>query len=170
MKIVNHQKAIRAHTEQMAKAKASYVDGPWNAEPDRVEWRSRSRGLVCLVTRNQVGAWCGYVGLPPGHAFHGKHWDDVPVDVHGGLTFSGFCSGHICHVPAKGEPEDVWWLGFDCAHAFDLIPAMSTFLTKDNHHELDTGHVYHTYRDLAYVKREVERLADQLVSLVEKVP
>lgn len=33
--------------------------------------------------------------------------------VHGGLTYSDRCHDDICHVPAPGEPDDVWWFGFD---------------------------------------------------------
>src|SRR5215510_304522 len=29
---------------------------------------------------------------------------------------------HICHTPSPGEPDNVWWLGFDCCHLGDLYP------------------------------------------------
>src|SRR5688572_8992423 len=95
----------------------SYVDksawgaGPWQDEPDRVEWRSH--GFPCLVVRSEVmGALCGYVGVPPGHPLHGIHYGELEteLEVHGGLTFSANCDedGKICHVPQVGEAEDVW--------------------------------------------------------------
>jgi hypothetical protein len=40
---------------------------------------------------------------------------DVVVDVHGGLTFS---DGHHEYPVAS----DLWWFGFDCAHAGDDFP------------------------------------------------
>lgn len=61
----------------------------------------------------------------------------------------------ICHIPAPGEPERVWWLGFDCAHSGDSSPGY------DNKY----GHDYGAYRSVAYVKREVESLAKQLAEL-----
>ena len=33
----------------------------------------------------------------------------------------------ICHIPDQGEPDDVWWLGFDCLHGGDLAPGMMAF-------------------------------------------
>lgn len=82
---------------------------------DKQEFRSPA-GTPCVVKRNY--AWCGYVAVPPGHPWHGKGYDDIQneVDVHGGLTYARACSGAVCHVPAPGEPDDVWWIGFDLGH------------------------------------------------------
>src|SRR5437868_461399 len=98
----------------------SIPPGPWDNEPDRLEWRHA--GLPCLMNRNRSGVWCGYVAVPPGHPFHGASYDDertYDLPSHGGLTFSSTCSGEICHVPQPGEPDDVWWFGFDCNHGYD---------------------------------------------------
>ena len=92
--------------------KEEWGTGPWQDEDDRYEWR---RGdLVCLIIRNPAGALCGYVGVPEGHPWHGQPYGDLDADVHGGLTYSGGCQGHICHEPKSGEGE-VWWLGFATA-------------------------------------------------------
>ena len=58
---------------------------------------------------------------------HGKDYNALDVEVHGGLTYAGECSGSICHVPKPGEPDNVFWFGFDCAHAYDLSPATQAF-------------------------------------------
>lgn len=85
-----------------------------------------------------------------------------PVDVHGGLTYSAHCdhspdpSIGICHVPAPGEPDAIWWLGFDCCHYMDAW-GMSQG-------EEWTG-VDGVYRDLAYVKGQCTGLAGQLEGL-----
>jgi hypothetical protein len=136
--------------------KSEWGEGPWQSEPDRVEWRS-PHGYPLLMVRGPHGNWCGYVGLPPGHPWHGKGTGDVDADVHGGLTYADACQGEVCHMPAPGEPDGVWWLGFDCAHAFDVMPAM-TALLKTIGHGHDLGG---TYRDLDYVKAECESLAAQ---------
>lgn len=130
--------------------KSEWPDGPWSNEPDRVEWRAPN-GLSCLIVRGPLGALCGYVGLPPGHRFYGRA--DAALDVHGGLTFGALCHGAICHVAQPGEPEHVWWLGFDCAHAGDLTPGLGLFVDHDRED---------IYRDLNWVKAEVESLAAQL--------
>lgn len=134
------------------------TDRPWESEPDHVEFRHA--GFACIIHRNDFGALCGYVGVPPGHPAHGKKCDEIGVEVHGGLTYSEPCRGSICHVPAPGEPDDVWWLGFDCAHAFDLIPQ-----SLELYSHLPYGIPGQAYRDLAYVTEQTRHLADQLAAM-----
>lgn len=135
--------------------RAEWTSGPWDAEPDRAQWRDEATGLPCLAVRNaHLGYWCGYVAVPAGHPAHGKNYEAVDVSAHGGLTYSDACSGDICHVPAAGEPDDVWWLGFDCAHADDLMPGCSVGMAK-----------YGTYRTLDYVKAQCADLAQQLSAM-----
>lgn len=102
-----------------------------------------------------MGAWCGYVAVPPGHALHGRGYDDPDVDVHGGLTYADACHGPICHVPKPGEPDDVWWFGFDCAHAWDMSPGSLQF-----HRPMPDE----VYRTVEYARRETESLAEQLAA------
>lgn len=64
-------------------------------------------------------------------------------------------SRSICHIPGEGEPDSVWWFGFDCAHAWDISPA-----TDRNYHGSDSE-----YRDFDYVTRECQSLARQLAAL-----
>lgn len=136
--------------------------GPWDTEPDRVEWRAH--GFPCLIVRNNMGALCGYVGLPPGHAFHGADYGTPPVDAHGGLTYANRCAGHICHVPQDGEPADVWWLGFDCNHMGDVAPSMLALRSQPGWPK-PAGAWLDTYKTVEYVRAEVERLAAQLKGL-----
>jgi hypothetical protein len=151
--------------ERCAQDRKDWCAGPWDNEPDKRVWIDDATGLDCLMVRNRWGVWCGYVGVPPGHRYHGVAYQDVDVNVHGGLTFSDGCElgrppeDGICHVPQDGRPDDVWWLGFDCGHYMDFSPRMEyldraipgTSITKDT-----------TYRDVAYVEAEVARLAAQL--------
>jgi hypothetical protein len=142
--------------------------GPWQDEPDLVEWRTPDGYAALIVRSGMSGALCGYVGLPPGHPLHGKPYRDlksVELSVHGGLTYADECGGHICHVPQPGEPADIWWLGFDCAHFGDYDPAMRAYLRKrmgDNARPLMPGE---SYKPLGYVRGEVESLAAQLKAL-----
>jgi len=131
--------------------------GPWDQEPDKRQWMSDT-GLPCLIVRNHYGALCGYVGVPKEHPWYGKDYEDVNEliedeeddYVHGGLTFSNICGEKICHEVEPGEDDDIWWLGFDCAHVFDRIPGMGREYES-------TGDC--TYRDVAYVTAECEKLA-----------
>lgn len=138
--------------------------GPWDDEPDKVQWIDAATGLDCLAVRNRSGNWCGYVGLPPGHPMHGQSADESDFEVHGGITFNGsLCDedaeeGHgICHVPFPGRPAAVWWIGFDCGHFMDLSPAYLE-LGEDMRYTLERL----TYRTLAYVRGECADLAKQL--------
>jgi hypothetical protein len=138
--------------------------GVWDNEPDKVQWPDKATGLPCLIKRNPfMGNLCGYVGVPPEHPWYGKNYDDVEVDVHGGLSYAGSCSDgppdqSICHVTEPGEPDHVWWFGFDCGHAFDASPGL---LAMDVSHKLPLQEVG-TYRDWSYVEQQVGLLAEQL--------
>jgi hypothetical protein len=97
---------------------------------------------------------------------HGKHYDDVRTptgetpDVHGGLTYSDAAAGEISH---PGRPE-LWWVGFDCAHCYDIVPGHRTLMNSVYSKWLEPRSEIpkRQYRDLAFVKLEVESLAGQL--------
>ena len=139
--------------------------GPWNNEPDKAVWVDEATGLDCMIHRGRIGVLCGYVGVGPDHPFHGKEYDSFDIDIHGGLTYADGCQEgddpaiNVCHVPQPGRPDDVWWFGFDCGHAWDFAPGLALTLRK-----LDGPDVFvdTVYRDFDYVKTEVESLAKQL--------
>lgn len=147
-------------TKHPAVDKSGWGPGPWQDEPDRKEWKHA--GLPCLMSRGPSGHWCGYVAVPPGHPAHGKHYDGVDVNVHGGLTYADKCQGAICHVPEPGDPDDVWWLGFDCAHARDLSPKSRAWEAANGYAPIRDEE----YRGVPYVTAETERLAEQLAAMV----
>lgn len=148
--------------------------GPWQDEPDKIQWQDETTGYPCLIVRvPRQGHLCGYVGVPPGHQFYEKVYKDCHLpdgeylDCHGGLTFSGFCSPHpdapergICHVVEAGEEDRVWWLGFDCSHLGDLAPGHNRYEFMDREGD--------QYCTVAYVRWEVTALARQLKSLEDE--
>jgi hypothetical protein len=152
--------------------RASWPPGEWDSEPDLVEWRDEATGYPCLIVRGPVGSLCGYVGVPPEHPCHGKPYGEVDgqVNAHGGLTFSNSCQegGDICHVPLPGEPAEVWWFGFDCAHSGDVSPGLLAIRRKmgEDHPELAdferSGMWRETYKTIAYVQGEATTLAAEL--------
>ncbi|HMJ16592.1 MAG TPA: hypothetical protein VK524_34495 [Polyangiaceae bacterium] len=144
--------------------KSTLGEGPWQEEPDRVEWRHA--GFPCLIVRADVtGALCGYVGLPEGHPWFEADIHEIDVSVHGGLTYGAACQGHICHAPREGESDNVFWIGFDCSHAFDVSP-------KFVHLGFRSSLLNGTYRGVRYVMHEVEELANQALEArsAEKPP
>jgi len=116
----------------------------WMDEPNREEFEHA--GLKCLILRNpELLNLNGYVALPPEHPCYGKA--DIDVEVHGGLTFASEGDGE------KWE-KGYWWVGFDCGHAGDLVPAISEYLPMPG-----------IYRNFAYVRAAVKTLAEQLAKL-----
>lgn len=65
----------------------------------------------------------GYVLLPADHPYHGAHYDEIPVEVHGGLTFSTEVDEVMVEDWPELSKEDIggWLVGFDTAHAYDTI-------------------------------------------------
>jgi hypothetical protein len=136
--------------------------GPWSDEPDKAQWQDEATGFVCLAVRvPESGHWCGYVGIPEGHPLFGVDYDTAheryEIYVHGGLTFADKCQNDkrrgefgVCHIPEPGQPDHVWWLGFDCAHCGDTSPGLSRFGTMRGD----------TYRTLDYVREECRQLAE----------
>jgi len=146
--------------------------GPWDAEPAEVRWLTDA-GLPAVVKRIDLGALCGYVGIPAGHPLHGVGYDDAEdAPAHGGLTYA---EGHLPREP----PDGLWWFGFDCAHAWDLVPALAASMAEAHARtlarfpggeEVIEGMIPGmVYRDLAYVRGECEQLATYLRQLEEVV-
>ena len=64
-------------------------------------------------TFSDTGWGNGYVRIPEGHEYYEKTYDDIPVNVHGGLTFGD-------HVFGKDKYfSDGYWVGFDTSHYGD---------------------------------------------------
>lgn len=143
--------------------------GAWDNEPDKIQWQDEATGLPCLIVRGPHGSLCGYVGVPADHPAVKKDGEDLDLNVHGGITYGpspcqeGASEGRgICHKPSAGEPDHVFWFGFDCAHAGDFSPKYDDPKWLGS----PTGWGdFNTYRDVEYVEREVRGLARQLAAL-----
>lgn len=145
--------------------KSSWGPGLWQNEPDRVDFEAH--GLACMLIRNSMGNWCGYAAVERTHPLYEKHYNEVfgAIEVHGGLTYSDKCAGHICHVPAPSKPDDVWWFGFDCGHAFDYKPGLAAQLRAAGVKIGSGGRLPgEDYRDVAYARAETDKLAQQLAA------
>lgn len=157
-------------------------------------------GYKCVVLFQPMGHRCGYVGIPETHPLHRKSYssyldikksdigdrevsgvfqlfsacldDDERVQIdayfqcHGGITYSG--GGKGSHYPID---SDLWWFGFDCAHAGDgkdLQLAYERFPNEREHIfkmiELEKKFpiLDEVVRTEGYVVAECRRLAEQL--------
>jgi hypothetical protein len=126
--------------KRFAIPREEWPPGPWSDEPDDLEWSSR--GFPCEIRRNYAGALCGYVAVPIGHPWHGRLYSELDVDVHGGLTHSG----------GANESDD-WLVGFDCLHLGDIAPVWAAEYGRYDDRA--------AYREIHYVKWQVEYLVDQ---------
>ena len=155
--------------------KLTWGRGAWEGKPDKKQFVDEATGspclatgLPCLIVRNPMGALCGYVGVPEGHPFYEKDYDEVEASVHGGLTFASFCQEvdnpceGVCHLVEEGEPDNVWWLGFDCNHAGDIAPGMHSRLPS--YLKILDRSFEESYKDMTYVEAEVKELAAQVKS------
>lgn len=159
--------------------RSEWGEGEWDNEPfDRIYWEDRATGYPCILRRGPSGAWCGYVGVGKEHPLygHGMMGEDeekeeklLSLDVHGGVTYTEPCQEDdkeygVCHL-TEGE-DDRWWIGFDCGHAFDIIPRF-THIYQDNALRLLSDPSKYEYKNYVYAGGEVLRLAVQL-SMMEK--
>jgi len=86
----------------------------------RKEWNAY--GFKCLVLDNPFQSFNGYVALTKEHPCYGLDYDNISVNIHGGLTYDGYGSdkpnkeGEILF-----ENPELYWVGFDTAHSGDWV-------------------------------------------------
>lgn len=172
---ITHEQTWKHDKPMYRDYEANIPAGPWDDEPDKAQWIDGDTDLDCLAVRNGHGAWCGYVGVPSTHPLHSKgnsgmDEDLPPLQVHGGITFTGSCNeeapeGHgVCHIPLPGRDDNVWWIGFDTAHHWDTSPGlMATSKRIGIDSFLPDEHT--SYKTLGYVQAECAQLAEQLKAL-----
>ena len=142
-----------------------------------------------------LGGYVGILPGHPLYGFdHAAIPPELGIEVHGGITYSHACehgptparsfsdeARRICHVARPGagarrtpithasdyrvEADDAWWLGFECNHVYDLVPANS-----GNHGRFLAAETGPVYRDEGYVYREVAYLAEQLHAIASGLP
>lgn len=109
-------------------------------EGDKHFWEYK--GFKCLMRRNVLKCWCGYVEIPIDTPldFDFESGEYLPINCHGGVTYQ--------------ELEgDNWVVGFDCAHSGDLVP----YLLNNS--------LNNVYRDKEYVVNEVNNIVEQLLKM-----
>jgi hypothetical protein len=96
-------------------------------------------GIHVLVMRGPFSL-CAYLGIPQGHPLAGFNYEDIPLRVHGGLTFGKEGDG-------DWRPAGEYWYGWDYAHAgdfafYDLVyqNAIQKMTAKDHKWARIKGH------------------------------
>lgn len=111
------------------------------------------KGFDCVVLRNNDKVLCGYLSFEPGHKLYGyteeKMTDLYPdLPFHYGVDYADKGS-YLALLPMI---TDNWYIGFDCEHTHDYIPA---FEERNGSFE---------YRDYAYVTQCLKDSVDYLIS------
>ena len=133
-----------------------------------------------IHTNDRMGFLLGYVGVPNGHPWDGKDYDEIDADVHGGLTFASRPNERDEGVYPADFEGVAWWVGFDCGHVGDVIPSASgedldrMIMRLGLMGEAFTGVTSggaptaaasgETFKDRDYVSAEIDRLIDQAAS------
>ena len=140
------------------------------------------RGYKWVVLSNTMGYRCGYVAIPRGHPWFERDYDDLPMQCHGGLTF-GYKPAKPAEtftdlpgpkkeltLPAREErvttDGDDYWVGFDCAHAFDAADPALYFLDRVDpvvQKAFEAINKHGTIRTTEYVESECHSMIDQLI-------
>lgn len=80
------------------------------AEANHVFYDAIEEGVRVLIMRGPFHL-CAYLGVPEAHPLAGFDYNDLPMHVHGGLTF--------CGEGKNGWPEGWYWYGWDYGHSGD---------------------------------------------------
>lgn len=80
------------------------------ADAGHIFYDAIKEGVRVIVMRGPA-ALCAYLGVPKDHPLAGFDYNDLPMQVHGGLTFGS--------APEEGWPQGWFWYGWDYAHAGD---------------------------------------------------
>lgn len=144
--------------------KKNFPPGEWTKEPDLCYWQGK---LPCLALRDMsMGIWKGFVGIDSTHPFYGVIIEDllkkdditeIFFEVHGGITMAG-------RLPAKYKEfaKDYWWIGLEASHGADFMPLLQLDMSNPDMAKMLSNQVY---KDLHFIRREVNKLANRLVKI-----
>lgn len=173
----------------MTETKQTSASAPWLNEPDSLALTDEATGYSLQIKRGPGGHLCGYVGIPAGHAWFGKNYNETvkvpqsvverPLDVDKVGAINIFCASAGGNNPAEGLIDMV--LAVDVhgglTYSSETAPGSDIkgrwWLGFDCAHSGDIAPKYGSlgrgdvYRDIAYVEAECRALAAQLASLSE---
>lgn len=127
--------------------------GEWTHEPDRHLFYRL--GFQMLAQRGHMGSLCGYIRVTADHPWANYVRSDLDVRCHGGVTW---CGGAPSLETQDGDQDTTTWIGFDCAHAGDVIPGMPS--TRGMRMRW-SSRARNQYRNLRWVMNECIDLAYQ---------
>lgn len=156
--------------------RTGWPPGPWDSEPDEMEWVDEKTGYACMIRRNQMGSLCGYVEVPKKHPYYGFYYSSADPRIRSlreRVTIAWYAlrgrrpsqdpydnrldvvidvHGGLTYAGNRTDDER-WFFGFDCSHAGDFSPRSETFYNPVGEE---------IYKDIVYVRHECAKLARQL--------
>ena len=144
--------------------KQNFPPGKWIHEPDLCQWEHK---LPCLAIRDMgMGIWKGFVAVDGYHPFYGKSIEEllkIPdameifLSVYGGLSGAG-------RLPPKYKEyaKNLWWIGIETSHGGDLMPLLKLEVEGQDRDKMLSGQ---TYKDLRFIRKETNKLANLLAKL-----
>lgn len=94
------------------------------------------RKIDWLHSETGYGNW--YVAIPPWHKYHWIEYDDIPVEVHGWLTFSNMMNDKYREKWQEFShfPNWYWIIWFDTAHYWDNQKDQNIWYVQDQINKL----------------------------------
>lgn len=108
---------------------------------------------VRFVILRGPGSLCAYVGIPSSHPLAGWEYDDLNIDCHGGLTYSG------SSVHGDGS---TYWYGWDYNHSGDRGTYDRIFPSSFEETEWTPAMVYENSWSALYEFKRAVRLAEKI--------
>lgn len=141
--------------------KSRWLRGPWDNEPDKVQWVDEATGLPCVIRRSPLGSLAGYVGVMDPERNHPARSGKFCVPV----TFGDyFWDPRLYEEPPfshsvdygyhfVGGDKNLFYIGFHAGHDGDFCPAPPIRGNPRN------------YRDIGYVRDRCSELAGEIKKL-----
>lgn len=117
---------------------------------------------IMEISASSIPSWyVAYVGVPEDHVAASVMYEDVPVDVHGGLTFA---ADDLAEVDEDGE-KPVKWFGWDYNHAADHKGTVEVSEVVEEAEDVVEQFKEMTAKDI--VERKIRFLPDEVLEEVE---
>ena len=133
-----------------------------------VEERFEYKCFPCVVVMQNMCFRTAYVGIPQGNPLYRKHYENINVDCHGGLTYA--------RDSLLDQPEtDLWWIGFDTAQwgdGYDYEAGKKLFADSEDNMEgiLCMERIYREcgtndfpFKSLEFCKSQCKSIVDQIL-------
>ncbi len=121
-----------------------------------LEFYEEYKGYKMFGIFNDMGFRCGYVEIPKEHKLYKAEYEDLDIECHGGLTFSG------------NYMNDKYVVGFDCGHygdGMDYKHSSEVFGVSDLSSIFNRFDSEDSMRSTEYVKMYCEKIIEQLIEL-----